>query len=121
MRLRGISSLNGNNQPLFIIDGVYVSNAEIPNGSRFASGANSGSEEGVTNRISDIDPDDIESIEILKGASAAAIYGTRANAGVVIITTKKGKAGRTKSPLIRTWDLTPFRNMQEGVNLLPRQ
>lgn len=96
MRLRGVSSLTGNNQPLFIIDGVYISNAEIPNGTRFASGANSGSEEGSANRIADLNPEDIESIEVLKGASAAAIYGTRANAGVVIITTKKGSTGKTK-------------------------
>lgn len=95
VRLRGISSLSGNNQPLFIIDGVYISNIELPNGSRNASGANSGSEEGSSNRIADLNPDDIESIEVLKGASAAAIYGTRANAGVVIITTKKGESGRT--------------------------
>lgn len=95
IRLRGISSLSGNNQPLFIVDGVYISNVEIPNGSRFASGANSGSEEGASNRIADLNPDDIESIEVLKGASAAAIYGTRANAGVIIITTKRGQSGRT--------------------------
>ena len=96
VRLRGVSSLSGNNQPLFIVDGVYISNAEIPNGSRFASGANSPNEESASNRVADLNPDDIESIEVLKGASAAAIYGTRANAGVVIITTKKGTSGRTK-------------------------
>jgi len=99
MRLRGVSSLSGNNQPLWIVDGVYISNAEIPSGSRFASGANSGTEEGASNRIADLNPEDIESIEVLKGASAAAIYGTRANAGVVIITTKKGKSGETKISL----------------------
>lgn len=96
LRLRGVSSLSGNNQPLFIIDGVYITNAEIPSGLRFASGANSGSEEGASNRLADLNPEDIESIEVLKGASAAAIYGTRANAGVVIITTKQGAAGKTK-------------------------
>lgn len=96
IRLRGVSSLSGNNQPLFIVDGVYISNIEIPNGSRFASGANTGSEEGSSNRIADLNPDDIESVEILKGASAAAIYGTRANAGVIIITTKQGQSGKTK-------------------------
>lgn len=95
IRLRGVSSLSGNNQPLIILDGVYISNVEIPSGSRNASGANSGNEEGASNRLADINPDDIESMEVLKGASAAAIYGTRANAGVIIITTKKGKAGRT--------------------------
>lgn len=96
MRLRGVSSLSGNNQPLWIVDGIYISNAEIAGGSRFASGANSGTEEGSSNRIADLNPEDIENIEILKGASAAAIYGTRANAGVVIVTTKKGKSGETK-------------------------
>ncbi|NER18977.1 SusC/RagA family TonB-linked outer membrane protein [Spongiivirga citrea] len=95
MRLRGISSLSGNNQPLFIVDGVYISNVQLTNGSSVASGANAGREEGGSNRVSDINPEDIESIEVLKGASAAAIYGTRANAGVVIITTKRGKAGKT--------------------------
>lgn len=95
MRLRGISSLSGNNQPLFIIDGVYISNVQLTNGSFVASGANAGREEGGSNRVSDINPDDIETIEVLKGASAAAIYGTRANAGVVIITTKRGKEGKT--------------------------
>lgn len=95
VRLRGISSLSGNNQPLFIVDGVYISNVQLSNGSSVASGANAGREEGGSNRVSDINPEDIESIEVLKGASAAAIYGTRANAGVVIITTKRGSAGKT--------------------------
>lgn len=97
VRLRGISSLSGNNQPLIIVDGVYISNVEIPSGSRNASGANDGTEEGSSNRLADINPDDIESMEVLKGASAAAIYGTRANAGVIIITTKQGAGdGKTK-------------------------
>ncbi len=95
LRLRGISSLSGNNQPLFIVDGVYISNVQLTNGSAVASGANAGREEGGSNRVSDINPEDIESIEVLKGASAAAIYGTRANAGVVIITTKRGASGKT--------------------------
>ncbi|MCI5081155.1 MAG: SusC/RagA family TonB-linked outer membrane protein [Saprospiraceae bacterium] len=99
IRLRGISSLSGNNQPLIIVDGVYITNAEIPSGARFASGANSGSEEGASNRLADLNPADIENIEVLKGASAAAIYGTRANAGVIIITTKKGSSGRTSVTL----------------------
>lgn len=95
IRLRGVSSITGQNQPLFIVDGVYLNNTEIPSGLRYASGANSGSEENASNRIADLNPEDIESIEILKGPSAAAIYGTRANAGVVIITTKKGEEGKT--------------------------
>ncbi len=99
IRLRGVSSIFGNNQPLFIIDGVYINNSEIPSGSRFASGANNGEEEQSSNRIADLDPNDIENIEVLKGPSAAAIYGTRANAGVVIITTKRGAQGKTQVSL----------------------
>lgn len=96
LRLRGISSINGNNQPLIIVDGVYVNNVEIPSGLRFASGANRSNEENGANRLADLDPNDIEDIEILKGSSAAAIYGQRGNAGVIIITTKRGKLGRTR-------------------------
>lgn len=99
MRLRGISSIKGNNQPLIIIDGIYMSNAEIPSGLRFASGANRGNEEQAANRLADLDPNDIQNIEVLKGASAAAIYGTRANAGVILITTKKGGQGKTQFSL----------------------
>ncbi|MCG8387971.1 MAG: carboxypeptidase-like regulatory domain-containing protein, partial [Cytophagales bacterium] len=67
MRLRGVSSIFGNNQPLFIIDGVYMNNSEIASGSRFASGANNGAEENASNRLADLDPNDIETIEVLKG------------------------------------------------------
>ncbi|WP_297797662.1 SusC/RagA family TonB-linked outer membrane protein [uncultured Eudoraea sp.] len=96
LRLRGISSINGNNQPLIIVDGVYYNNVEIPSGLRFASGANRGNEENSSNRLADLDPNDIQNIEVLKGSSAAAIYGQRGNAGVIIITTKRGKTGKTK-------------------------
>ncbi|WP_299432859.1 SusC/RagA family TonB-linked outer membrane protein [uncultured Aquimarina sp.] len=116
LRLRGISSINGNNQPLFIVDGVYINNVEIPSGLRFASGANRGNEENSGNRLADIDPNDIQNIEILKGASAAAIYGTRANAGVVIITTKKGKGGKTK---IRFSQDTGINVIQNKLGLRP--
>ena len=116
MRLRGISAVKGNNQPLIIIDGIYMSNAEIPSGLRFASGANRGNEEQASNRLADIDPNDIENIEILKGASAAAIYGTRANAGVIIITTKRGSSGKTQFNFSQdvgfstAWNLKGMRN-----------
>lgn len=116
LRLRGISSINGNNQPLYIIDGVYLNNAEIPSGLRGASGANRGNEENSGNRIADIDPNDIETIEVLKGASAAAIYGTRANAGVVIITTKRGSQGKTD---IRFSQDTGFNTIIRRLGLRP--
>lgn len=116
LRLRGISSINGNNQPLYIVDGVYVNNAEIPSGLRFASGANRGNEENSANRIADLDPNDIQNIEVLKGASAAAIYGTRANAGVVIITTKRGRQGKTD---IRFSQDTGFNTIINKLGLRP--
>ncbi|GAA4111637.1 hypothetical protein GCM10022393_09530 [Aquimarina addita] len=101
VKLRGVTSINGNSQPLYIVDGVYVNNNSISGAglnavSGAAAGGNASSQDNPSNRIADINPDDIESVEILKGASAAAIYGARAAAGVVIITTKKGKRGQTK-------------------------
>jgi TonB-dependent starch-binding outer membrane protein SusC len=111
VRLRGISSIKGNNQPLYIIDGVYMSNAEIPSGLRNASGANRANEENASTRIADLDPSDVESVEVLKGASAAAIYGTRANAGVIIITTKMGRAGKTKVNVSQDFGFSTVQNL----------
>jgi len=98
VQLRGISSLQGASQPLYIIDGIYLNNSSIRNGKSSAIGI-SGTADDSQNRLADINPDDIENIEVLKGSSASAIYGTRANAGVIIITTKKGKSGQTKISL----------------------
>jgi TonB-linked SusC/RagA family outer membrane protein len=102
MRLRGVTSIFGDQQPLFIVDGVYVDNSSIGLGnnivSQAAGGGNpSSNQDDASNRIADIDPEDIESVEILKGASAAAIYGSRAAGGVVLITTKRGKLGRPQT------------------------
>jgi TonB-linked SusC/RagA family outer membrane protein len=104
VRLRGVSSINQNSEPLYIIDGVYASNAQNATGAGTgpfsgATGQTAGTQDQAPNRLADLNPADIENIEILKGPSAAAIYGTRANAGVIIITTKKGKAGRTAMSL----------------------
>jgi len=100
VKLRGATSIQGNTQPLYIVDGVYVDNSSIAAGlntvSAAAAGGSASNQDNPTNRIADINPDDIANIEILKGASAAAIYGSRAAAGVVIITTKRGKAGETR-------------------------
>lgn len=100
VRLRGVSSINLSSEPLYIIDGVYANNAQNTTGAGTgpfsgATGQTAGTQDQAPNRLADLNPADIENIEILKGPSAAAIYGTRANAGVVIITTKRGKAGRT--------------------------
>jgi len=98
VRLRGITSINGTSQPLYIVDGVYYDNSSNPNGSNAvtaaAAGGGASNQDNSVNRIADLNPEDIESIEILKGASAAAIYGQRASGGVVIIQTKRGGAGR---------------------------
>ena len=84
--IRGSKSLTGNNQALFIIDGVPVDNANTNNlGQRTGR---SGYDYG--NAASDINPNDIESIDVLKGAAASALYGARAANGVIMITTKKG-------------------------------
>lgn len=99
MRLRGVTSIFGDQQPLFVVDGVYVDNSSIGLGNNIVSEAAGGgnpssNQDDASNRIADIDPQDIESVEILKGASAAAIYGSRAAGGVVIIKTKRGKQGK---------------------------
>ena len=123
VQLRGISTLGaGSSQPLYIVDGVYVNNSSLRSGRTLVSGAASGenaaSQDNSANRIADINPDDIESIEVLKGPSAAAIYGTRANAGVIIITTKKGEAGETRVNLRQDIGFASALNLQnfEGWN-----
>jgi TonB-linked SusC/RagA family outer membrane protein len=80
--IRGETSISGNNQPLFIVDGIPVDNSQLS-----SAGARD-----YANAISDINPNDIESISVLKGPNAAALYGSRAAAGVIIIKTKSGKA-----------------------------
>ena len=86
--IRGFKSLTGNNQALFVVDGVPINNS-TPNSSAQQSGQ-AGYDYG--NAVSDIDPNNIESVNVLKGAAATALYGSRAANGVIIITTKSGKA-----------------------------
>ncbi len=100
IKLRGITSVFGSAEPLYVVDGVIIDNSSISAGLNAVTGAASGgnpssNQDNASNRIADLNPDDIESIEVLKGASAAAIYGSLAAAGVVIITTKRGAAGKT--------------------------
>lgn len=98
IRIRGISSILGNAQPLYVIDGVIVSDMTIGSGTNKVTRASGSSisvasQENPDNRISDLNPNDIESVEILKGSAAAAIYGSKASGGVILITTKRGRAG----------------------------
>lgn len=94
VRLRGISTVNSSSEPLYIIDGVIVNNStnRVTNTQSGYDGNNFVGSIGQ-NRLVDINPNDIERVEVLNGAAAAAIYGSRANAGVVQIFTKKGKSG----------------------------
>lgn len=94
VRLRGISSISSSSEPLYIVDGVIVNNAtnRVTNTQNNYDGANFVGTIGQ-NRLVDINPNDIERIEVLNGAAAAAIYGSRANAGVIQIFTKRGKTG----------------------------
>lgn len=85
--MRGINSISGNNQPLFIVDGTPIDNSNY--NAAATTQAQGGRDYG--NVIQDINPDDIESISVLKGANAAALYGNRASNGVILITTKSGK------------------------------
>jgi TonB-dependent SusC/RagA subfamily outer membrane receptor len=100
IRIRGSSSFSLTNQPLLYVDGVRADNAQAtgPAVQAFTS--------SVISRINDFNPDDIESIEIIKGPAAATLYGTEASNGVIHIITKRGREGRA------VWNLT----MRQGAN-----
>lgn len=97
VNLRGVSTIEGRTQPLYVVDGVIINNSATQSGIDLvtkATGAGSATPQGQpTNRIADINPSDISSVEVLKGASAAALYGSKATNGVVILTTKRSAAG----------------------------
>jgi TonB-dependent SusC/RagA subfamily outer membrane receptor len=103
IQLRGTSTVLGSYSPLYVVDGVIVSNSAFTNGLNVVTGAASGvssnfagSQDQIVNRIADLNPNDIENIQILKGPSAASIYGSKGTNGVVLITTKKGRAGENQ-------------------------
>ena len=106
VNIRGIGSLQGDNQPLYVIDGIPVSNTDPSQTplAKFGQG-------NLTNPLALINPNDIESIEVLKDASAAAIYGSRATNGVILITTKKGKKGKSRISF----------NIYRGLQSLPKE
>ncbi len=120
VKIRGLNSLRGDNEPLYVVDGVIVNNVTADNSDPFASKtANSGQtrQSGLTG----INPQDVESIEVLKDASATAIYGSRGANGVVLITTKMGK-GATKASFSSTFEMAsasrelPMLNAVEYAN-----
>jgi len=130
--IRGVTSVDPgrNNQPLIIVDGLALNNDTFSGNVLPSSGSNSpGSAEqfAFTNRAADINPEDIESYNVLKGAAATALYGIRAANGAIIITTKRGTIGKAKisisaSTTIREINTTPDlqKTYREGFNGAPR-
>ena len=86
--IRGISSLTGDNQPLYVVDGIPLDNTKFGEGEVYSTGRDFG--DGIGN----INPQDIESVNVLKGPNATALYGSRGSNGVILITTKSGKGGK---------------------------
>ncbi|MGJ8745595.1 SusC/RagA family TonB-linked outer membrane protein [Polaribacter sp.] len=130
--IRGVTSVNPdrNNQPLIIVDGLAINNDTYSGNvlpSTNTSSPSSAEQFSFSNRGADINPDDIESYSVLKGAAATALYGVRASNGAIIITTKKGKAGKAKidvsaSTTFRSITKTPElqETYREGYSGLPR-
>jgi TonB-linked SusC/RagA family outer membrane protein len=99
IQIRGVTSIIGSGEPLYVVDGVLVSNMGNSiglNAVTRAGGGIGGTQDAVVNRLADLNPTEIESIEILKSAAATAIYGSRATNGVIVIRTKRGHAGATR-------------------------
>jgi len=108
IRMRGTRTISGSGQPLFVVDGVPINNESFSTSNfnpidELGTGEISGTTQ--SNRAVDLNPEDIESVEILKGAAAGALYGARAGQGVVLITTKTGRTGATRYSLKSTLSL----------------
>jgi len=116
--IRGITSLTGDNQALFVVDGVPISNRNTNDASQ--KNSSGGNYYDYGNAAADINPDDIESVNVLKGAAASALYGSRAASGVIIITTKKGKKSKGMGVTINSnaqvgfIDKSTFAEYQDG-------
>lgn len=108
IRLRGIKSLAGSSDPLYVIDGVIISNASV-NVSQLALANDIGQSNPGQNRLSDINPNDIATINVINGAAAAAQYGSRAANGVVLITTKRGSTGAPRVTFSTAFNVNELR------------
>lgn len=104
VQLRGATSIGGSNSPLYVIDGLPVSNNTFSQGGLVSDGPNRAND--YMNRITDINPNDIESITVLKGLEAAALYGSEGSSGVIMITTKKGSKGATRVNYSNSFDFS---------------
>jgi TonB-linked SusC/RagA family outer membrane protein len=113
VRIRGASSLRGNNEPLYVVDGIIISSA----GEDVAFAESDGqSTQESQNGLNGINPRDIESMEVLKDASATAIYGSRGANGVILITTKKGKEGKVRINAFTTTTLSQMGNTYDVLD-----
>jgi TonB-linked SusC/RagA family outer membrane protein len=112
IQIRGLTTIQaGDGQPLFVVDGVPVdNNTDYANPAQQALNSNSIFPQ---NNLLNINPSDIENVEVLKGASSGAIYGSRAGQGVVLITTKKGRPGQTRYSLRSSWSLDQHTQLPE--------
>lgn len=119
VRLRGVKSLRGSSDPLYVIDGVIVSNAST-NVSQLAAGPDIAAAEAGQNRLADLNPNDIASINVINGAAAAAQYGSRAANGVVLITTKRGESGAPRVSVYTSFNINELRK-SVPVNTFGRQ
>ncbi|NUQ19988.1 MAG: TonB-dependent receptor plug domain-containing protein, partial [Gemmatimonadaceae bacterium] len=106
--------INSNFSPLYVVDGVIVDNSAIANGlnaiTQAAGGTAPSSQDQRVNRAADINPNDIESIQVLKGPSASSIYGSRGTNGVIVITTKRGRAGKTSIDVAQRFGTSAISN-----------
>ncbi len=118
IRLRGVNSMSGNNTPLYVVDGLPINNTTLDQGLLISAGANRTAD--YTNRGADINPDDIESVTILKGPEAAALYGIDAANGAIIITTKKGQIGKGKITFSSDTGLSQIYRLPETQNVYQR-
>jgi TonB-linked SusC/RagA family outer membrane protein len=109
--IRGNSSISGNNQPLFVVDGIPINNS-------FRTSTAAGSGVDVSNRAIDINPDDIESMTVLKGPAATALYGIQAGSGVVVITTKKGARSEGRNTRV---NFSSTASIDQIINFFPQQ
>lgn len=110
--IRGANSLRGDNQPLYVIDNIPQAST-----GEFASMGDNNNFSIATNALSSLNPADIESIEVLKDASATAIYGSRGANGVILITTKKGKSGKTTVGVSVNYNISQASNLLKMMNL----
>jgi len=133
VRIRGVTTIIGQFTPLYVVDGVIVSDEQLATGTNFLTEAIRGrlapttdNQDNAANRIADLNTYDIEKVEVLKGAAASAIYGSKASNGVILITTKRGHAGKPQfgvtqrfgaSTLSHKYGLRCFTSVEEAVSV----